>query len=124
MTMINELVNNGFQPRKSPPTVAVGSSVAVAVSPATVELQEAPPAQPTAPDTDQLQSAVSKLNDFVQSYQRKLSFSVSAETGRTIITVYDAETDELIRQIPPEETLKLAELIDDNIEGFFVKERA
>jgi uncharacterized FlaG/YvyC family protein len=85
--MINELVNNGFQTRKSLPAVAAGNSTAVAVSPATADLQEAPPAQPTAPDADQLQGAVSKLNDFVQSYQRKLSFSVSAETGRTIITV-------------------------------------
>jgi flagellar protein FlaG len=122
--MINELVNNGFQTRKSLPAVAAGNSTAVAVSPATADLQEAPPAQPTAPDADQLQGAVSKLNDFVQSYQRKLSFSVSAETGRTIITVYDAETDELIRQIPPEETIKLAELIDDKVQGLFVKERA
>ena len=71
-----------------------------------------------------LEQAVSKLNDYVQSYQRKLSFSVSAETGRTIIKVYDAETDELIRQIPPEETIKLAESIDSKVSSLFVQERA
>lgn len=122
--MINDVVKNGFQTR---PAVPVKAAVAVEVAPAVpdaVDVQEAPPAQTTAPKPDQLQNAVSKLQDYVQNYQRKLSFSVSEETGRTIIKVYDSETDELIRQIPPEETIRLAELIDSQPDGFFVQERA
>jgi flagellar protein FlaG len=122
--MINDLVKNGFQTRPVQPVKAVAVSEVAPAVPETVEVQEAPPAQTDTPKQDQLQSAVSKLQDYVQNYQRKLSFSVSEETGRTIIKVYDAETDELIRQIPPEETLRLAELIDSQPDGLFVQERA
>jgi len=122
--MINDLVKNGFQTR---PEVPVKAAAAVEVAPAVpdaVDAQEAPPAQTATPKPDQVQTAVSKLQDYVQNYQRKLSFSVSEETGRTIIKVYDSETDELIRQIPPEETIRLAELIDSQPDGLFVQERA
>jgi flagellar protein FlaG len=123
--MINDLVKNGFQTRPVQPVKAAAVSGVAPAVPETVEaLQEAPPAQTDAPKQDQLQNAVSKLQDYVQNYQRKLSFSVSEETGRTVIKVYDAETDELIRQIPPEETLRLAELIDSHPDGLFVQERA
>ena len=120
--MINEPVKNGFQARPEALRQSAKAEV-TAATPATVESQEAPPAQ-TAPDADQLQHAVTKLQDYTQNFQRKLSFSVSEETGRTIIKVYDAETDELIRQIPPEETIRMAELVGQQTEGLFVQERA
>jgi flagellar protein FlaG len=125
--MINDAVNTGFQLRAVPVETPVKPGAA-ALSPTPAESLPAAttagnvPAQPTE-DASQLQKAVSKLNDYVQNLQRKLSFSVSAETGRTIIKVYDAETDELIRQIPPDETIKLAESIDASSANLFVKER-
>jgi flagellar protein FlaG len=126
--MINEVVNTGFQLR-AVPVETPATPVAAAVSPTPAESlpssTEAGKAQAesTTTDSSQLQKAVSKLNDYVQNLQRKLSFSVSAETGRTIIKVYDAETDELIRQIPPDETIRLAESIDVTSANLFVKER-
>jgi len=126
--MINEVVNTGFQLR-AVPVATPATPVAAAVSPtpaeslpSSIEAGKAQ-AESTTTDSSQLQKAVSKLNDYVQNLQRKLSFSVSAETGRTIIKVYDAETDELIRQIPPDETIKLAESIDATSANLFVKER-
>jgi len=55
-----------------------------------------------------LQSAVTKMNEHVQSLQRNLQFSVDDESGRSIVTVMDRETEEVIRQIPSEEMLALA----------------
>ena len=52
--------------------------------------------------------AVSNLNDYVQVIRRELQFSVDKESGRTVVTVVDAETGEKIRQIPREEVLALA----------------
>jgi flagellar protein FlaG len=49
-----------------------------------------------------------QLNDYVQSVQRALEFSVDEQTGATVITVLDAETHEVIRQIPPQEVLAVA----------------
>ena len=71
-----------------------------------------------------LQEAVDKLNDFVQNIRRTLSFTIEESTGNTVIRVYDSETEELIRQIPPEETLKLAEAIEEQTANLFIKERA
>ncbi len=52
-----------------------------------------------------MSAAVVQLNDYVQDVQRSLRFSVDELTGRTVITVLDSETDEVIRQIPAEEVL-------------------
>ena len=60
----------------------------------------------------QISEAVNKLNDHAQSISRNLKFTVDEELNRTIVTVYDAETDEVIRQIPPEETLALARFLE------------
>jgi flagellar protein FlaG len=130
--MINDLVNTGLQPavtaKVSP--IVTEKPVAVAKPAATatpVELEEPESASPesqAAPSTDDVQRAVSQLNDYVQTIKRTLSFSISETTGRTIIQVYDSETDELIRQIPPDQTIELAAKLDDIAAGFFVKERA
>ena len=125
--MINDTVNTGFQLRAVPvETSAKPGAFTLAPTPAesltTTTAAGTTPAQ-SATDSSQLQKAVTKLNDYVQNLQRKLSFSVSEDTGQTIIKVYDTETDELIRQIPSEETIKLAESIDAKPVNLFVKER-
>lgn len=58
---------------------------------------------------EQLNQAVSKLNDFVQTVQRDLQFEVDNNLGQTIVRVVDQETQEVIRQIPDEVALRLAE---------------
>lgn len=55
-----------------------------------------------------LNAAVMQLNDYVQNVQRALEFSVDEQTGATVITVLDAETHQVIRQIPPQEVLTVA----------------
>ncbi|MET0379796.1 MAG: flagellar protein FlaG [Spongiibacteraceae bacterium] len=123
--MINDRVNNGYPAtpvRISAPTAAAAqvSEPAVVVSEAEAETKPAE-AQPTA---EKLQAAVTKLNEHVQNLSRTLSFSIEESTGRTVIKVYDAETDELIRQIPPEETLKLAEILGEQTNSLLIKEQA
>ena len=61
----------------------------------------------------QIQEAVAKLSDFVQSVQRDLSFSVDDSTGETIITVIDSKTDEVVRQIPSEYVVRLAQNLNE-----------
>ena len=51
--------------------------------------------------------AVEKLNQFVRSQQRNISFSVDKESKSTVIKVFKTETGELIKQIPPEEILAM-----------------
>jgi len=58
---------------------------------------------------EQLDAAVSQLNDFVQTVQRDLQFEVNNDLGETIVRVVDQSTQEIIRQIPNEVALRLAE---------------
>lgn len=60
-------------------------------------------------DPEDVGRAVSQLNDFVQNVQRDLQFEVDQELGRTIVRVVDQETQKVIRQIPDEVALRLAE---------------
>ena len=52
-----------------------------------------------------MNAAVTRLKDYVQDLQRNLEFSVDEVTGCTVITVLDAQTDEVIRQIPAKAVL-------------------
>ena len=63
-------------------------------------------------DTEQVESAVSRISDYVQNFQRDLQFSVDQDSGRSVIKVIDSETNQVIRQIPSEETLRIAEQLD------------
>lgn len=73
-----------------------------------------PPARPGEAESDPeaLQGAVKRLSDYLQRVRRELQFSVDETSGRTVIRVIDAETDEVIRQIPPEEVLALARYLE------------
>jgi flagellar protein FlaG len=55
-----------------------------------------------------VQRAVTKINDYVQSVQRDLRFSVDEELGQPIVQVIDSSTRKVIRQIPNEVVIRLA----------------
>ncbi len=61
-----------------------------------------------------IEQAVTEINDYVQSVQRDLHFSVDEDSGLTIIRVRDKESGELIRQIPEDIFLSLAQNLKDN----------
>ena len=61
-----------------------------------------------------LDGAVLQLNDYVQSVQRDLQFEVDNELGQTIVKVVDQKTQQVIRQIPDELALRLAEKLQQD----------
>ncbi len=103
--------------------LTAGASVAGKAATPTVNSPSEPKAEPAA-DGAQLSAAVSKLNDYVQTVQRNLSFSVDKDTGKTVIKVLDSQTNEVIRQLPPDETLRLAAWLDKEGSNLFLQERA
>ena len=58
-----------------------------------------------------LPEAVNAVSDFLQAKKRDLTFSIDEETERSIVKVVDSQSGKLIRQIPSEEVLALAERI-------------
>ncbi|CAI4171667.1 Flagellar biosynthesis protein FlaG [Alteromonas macleodii] len=61
----------------------------------------------------QLDEAVKKVSDFLSAQNRDLLFNVDEQTQRTVVTVKDSSSGEVIRQIPSEEILKLADRIQE-----------
>jgi flagellar protein FlaG len=52
-----------------------------------------------------------------------LQFSIDDDTGKTIVRVSDAETGEMIRQIPSKELLEIARSLD-KLQGLLLKQKA
>jgi len=68
---------------------------------------------PGSNDPKQIDDAVQGINEHIQAAHRELLFSVDQDSGRTVIKVMDMNTKELIRQIPNEEALKFARMIEE-----------
>ena len=59
-----------------------------------------------------LEDAVSSIQQFVQTVQRNLNFSLDESTGKVVVKVTDGASGEVIRQIPSEDALRLAESLE------------
>jgi flagellar protein FlaG len=75
------------------------------------------------PEKEQVSNAVKNMNDFLQMIRRTLEFSMDEDSGRVVVQIKDAETDQVIRQIPPENMLKLAKELD-KLNGLLFHEKA
>ncbi len=70
------------------------------------------PAARAAAAAQDLERALRTLNESMAAAQRNLSFRVDKGSGRTVITVVDASTHEVIRQIPSEEVLAVSQALE------------
>lgn len=61
----------------------------------------------------QLGDAISRVESFLQGQNRNLTFSIDENTERSVVTVLDSDSGDVIRQIPSEELLVLAERIQE-----------
>lgn len=57
--------------------------------------------------------AVERIRTQVQSLQRNLDFSVDDSTGQVVVQVLDGDSGKVVRQIPSEDILRLAERLDE-----------
>ena len=77
---------------------------------------EQPKPQAAEVRTERVEQAVARLNDYVQSLQRDLRFSIDNDLGRAVVSVIDRQSQEVIRQIPNETALRLARNLKDQLE--------
>ena len=61
----------------------------------------------------QLGDAISRVESLLQGQNRNLTFSIDENTERSVVTVLDSDSGDVIRQIPSEELLVLAERIQE-----------
>jgi flagellar protein FlaG len=104
---------------ESQPVTATGTS-SQARQPVAVG-GNSPPApaatQQQGPSAQELAQATRDISDYIQTVSRSLQISVDADLGSTVIQVLDAETDEIVRQIPSEEVLQIARFLAEQQAG-------
>ncbi|MEC8376677.1 MAG: flagellar protein FlaG [Pseudomonadota bacterium] len=64
-------------------------------------------------DRVQLEEAVANVESFLKVQNRDLAFTIDEDTNRSVVTVKDSQSGDVIRQIPSEEVLKLADRIQE-----------
>jgi len=80
-----------------------------------------PPVEAKAPpkveefEPKDLAKAIEDLQSFVDNLGRDLNFTMDDQLNRSIITVRDANTSQVVRQIPGEELVAIARQINDSI---------
>ena len=74
------------------------------------------------PEARTVERAAERLNEALQTFNRELAISVH-DDGKLVVRVTDRGTGDVIRQIPPEQVLKVEENLD-KIVGLFVNDMA
>lgn len=94
--------------------VASVDRTARGAAPAAAEPPRRPVREPVAPQPSaaDIEQASARIEKYVQSSGRNLQFRVDADSGRVVVSVRDAETGELIRQIPNEAALRIAKSLE------------
>ena len=90
----------------TPLAVSVVAPEAAAPSVTQAKPSNVPSPEPTITEVKQ---AAKQLETFMQSMNRYLEFRIDQDSGRTIVTVKDKTTGDVVRQIPAEEVLRLAQ---------------
>ena len=94
---------------------AIQRKVAAATNseaPAEVPRQE-PAARPVT--IPKIESVTRQIDSFLRSINKSLQFRVDQATGEMIVTIRDDSTGEVIRQVPGEDALRIAQRIEDQL---------
>jgi flagellar protein FlaG len=60
-----------------------------------------------------LEKIIKEMNQFIQIFNSRIAFELDKDTGKTILKIIDPQTNEVIRQIPPEELLRISKRISE-----------
>lgn len=92
-----------------------------AETPAQAAEKPAEPARqtPAAPPVEihKIESVTRQIDSFLRSMNRSLQFRLDESTGRMIVSITDSETGEVIRQVPGDEALRIAQNLQSRLSG-------
>jgi flagellar protein FlaG len=62
-----------------------------------------------------IESVTRQIDSFLRSINKSVQFRVDQATGEMIVTIRDDETGDVIRQVPGEDALRIAQRIEDQL---------
>lgn len=116
----------GNAPQPATPIViekAAPAKAASDASPAMAPPRAANAMQEPAPSAEQLSQALKNINSVLQVRSQNLEFSFDSESARTIVTVTDTSTHEVIRQMPTKEAMEIAKALG-HLQSLLIKQTA
>jgi flagellar protein FlaG len=78
-------------------------------------VRQAPAAPPV--EVRKIESVTRQIDSFLRSMNKSLQFRLDESTGRMIVSICDSETGEVIRQVPGEEALRIAQSLESRLSG-------
>ncbi len=109
---------------RSSPAQTTGQGSSVAVIDGGNGRQPMVSGEAPASGAETLDRTVQQLNELAQNIRREIRFTIDDSTGRTVINVLDAETNDVVRQIPSEEVLAIAARLQEDSASILVDTRA
>ena len=92
-------------PTNTDRTNSTATAAAAVVSP--IVATPVPAYAPQADLQSQMQAIAAQLQEYLNSSRRDVEFRVDAGTGVQVVTVRDAATGDVVRQMPSEEVLRV-----------------
>ena len=86
------------------------AEVPAAPAPAQRQTRAAPPVE-----IPKIESVTRQIDSYLRSINKSLQFRLDEATGQMVVSICDAETGEVIRQVPGEEALRIAQRIEDQL---------
>ena len=106
----------------TPPSLADNPAVKTSAKPdAAIAMPQKAVTETIKPE--QIQDAVDQIQQFTHTLTQNLKFSIDEDTGKTVIKIMDAQTQEVIRQIPSEEAIDIARALGE-IKGLLFSDQA
>jgi flagellar protein FlaG len=68
-------------------------------------------------ESHRIESVTRQIDSFLRSMNKSLQFRLDESTGRMIVSICDSETGEVIRQVPGEEALRIAQDLENRLSG-------
>jgi len=74
-------------------------------------------------DKPTLEHAVQRISEYISASRPEINFTIDQTSGTQVVKIVDSQSKEVIRQIPSEEAIQIAQALD-KLQGLFVKDKA
>jgi flagellar protein FlaG len=105
------------------PPVTDSAPAAAAAPAAVADSRPAPEPAAATVDPKVLQQLADKLSQTIGTAGQHVQFSVDSDSGKTVLRVTDAESGAVLRQIPGDEALAMARILD-SMQGVLIRQKA
>ncbi|MFB4331574.1 flagellar protein FlaG [Paenibacillus sp. CR_12] len=86
-------------------------------------LQDKSRTEPLSVSEKAVLDAINKVNRTLEGTPQRYEFKLHESTGNLIIKIYNKETNEIIRELPPEKMIELVEKLQQIVVGAIIDEK-